>query len=65
VREGGGIDSEVKPVDPSHRIGYDPRDAKTNEDGLVAAPNVNLEENLVGPLPGWALGPTLFYSLIR
>ena len=35
-------------MNPSHRVVFDPRDARANEDGLVAAPNVNLEENLVG-----------------
>ncbi len=50
AREQGGVDVEIERVDPSHRIIFDPRDAKANEDGLVAAPNVNLEENLVGAL---------------
>ncbi len=48
AREHGGVDVEVAPADPSHRVVFDPRDAKADQDGLVAAPNVNLEENLVG-----------------
>jgi flagellar basal-body rod protein FlgC len=42
-------------VDPSHRIIFDPRDAKANQDGLVAAPNVNLEEDLAGALQDRAM----------
>jgi len=45
ARERGGIDAGIEPLNPSHRIVYDPRDAKAKEEGLVAAPNVNLEEN--------------------
>ncbi len=48
ARAHGGVDVAVEPVDPSHRVVFDPRHAKANDDGLVAAPNVNLEENLVG-----------------
>lgn len=48
ARQDGGVDVEIERVDPSHRVGFDPRDARANEDGLVAVPNVNLEENLVG-----------------
>lgn len=55
ARERGGVDVQFEPVDPSHRIVFDPRDAKANEDGLVAAPNVNLEENLVGALQDRAM----------
>ena len=32
----------------SHRVVFDPRNSKADEHGLVAAPNVNLEEDLVG-----------------
>ena len=48
AREHGGVDVEVVPVDPSHRIVFEPRDTKANEGGLVAAPNVDLEKELVG-----------------
>lgn len=48
ARQEGGVDVEIERVDPSHRVVFDPRDSRANEDGLVAAPNVNLEENLVG-----------------
>lgn len=48
AREDGGVEAEIEPVDPSHRVVFDPRDAKTDDDGMVAVPNVNLEENLVG-----------------
>ena len=46
---------EIERIDPSHRIIFDPRDSKANEDGLVAAPNVNLEEELVGALQDRAM----------
>ena len=55
AREQGDVDVEIERVDPSHRIIFDPRDAKANADGLVAAPNVNLEENLVGALQDRAM----------
>lgn len=50
TRGHGIVDVEVEFIDPSHRVVFDPQDAKANDDGLVAAPNVNLEENLVGAL---------------
>ena len=55
AREGGGVDVRSVPIDPSHTVVFDPRDAKANEDGLVAAPNVNVEENLVGALQDRAM----------
>jgi flagellar basal-body rod protein FlgC len=55
AREHGGVDVEIEPVDPSHRVVYDPRDSRANEEGLVAAPNVNLEENLVGAIQDRAM----------
>ena len=45
---GGGVEAEVVPVEPSHEVVYSPDDANANEDGLVALPNVNLDEEIVG-----------------
>lgn len=47
-RRDGGVDVEVERRDPSHRVVFDPSDPKSNEEGLVAAPNVDLAEELVG-----------------
>lgn len=44
----GGVDVEVERREPSHRVAFDPSDPKSNEDGLVAAPNVDLAEEIVG-----------------
>lgn len=44
----GGVDVEVERREPSHRVIFDPSDPKSNEDGLVAAPNVDLAEEIVG-----------------
>ncbi len=45
---GGGVETEIRPVDPSHEVVYDPDDPNANADGEVALPNVNLEEEVVG-----------------
>ena len=37
AREDGGVEAEIEPVDPSHRVVFDPRDAKADDDGMVAA----------------------------
>jgi flagellar basal-body rod protein FlgC len=47
VRDGGVV-VEVERREPSHRVVFDPSDPKSNSDGLVAAPNVDLAEELVG-----------------
>jgi flagellar basal body rod protein FlgC len=48
ARDSGGVDTVVRPVEPSHRVTRDPGDPKSDVDGLVAAPNVTLEEELAG-----------------
>ena len=55
AREHGGVDVKIEPIDPSHRVVFDPRDSRANEEGLVAEPNVNLEENLVGAIQDRAM----------
>ena len=48
--EGSGVDVKIEQVDHSHRVVFDPRDARANEDGQVAVPTVNLEADLVGSI---------------
>jgi len=55
AREYGGVDVEIERVYPSHTVVFDPGDPRADEDGLVAAPNVNLEENLVGAMQDRAM----------
>jgi len=55
AREHGGVDVAVEKIDPSHTVVFDPRDARANDDGLVAEPNVSLEENLVGAIQDRAM----------
>lgn len=44
----GGVDVEVEGRDPSHRVVFDPSDPKSDDEGRVAAPNVDLAEEIVG-----------------
>lgn len=46
-QESGGVRSRFVEVDPPHVAGFDPSSPAADEDGLVALPNVNLEEELV------------------
>lgn len=48
--EGGNIAAQFVPVQPGSVTYYDPSSADSNEEGLVAVPNVNLEEEIVGLL---------------
>jgi len=45
---GGGVETEVEPVEPSHEVVYDPDDPNADAEGRVALPNVSLEEEIVG-----------------
>ena len=45
---GGGVTTELAPVDPSHEVVYDPSDPNADAEGQVALPNVSLEEEVVG-----------------
>ena len=45
---GGGVETEVEAVDPSHEVVYSPDDPNADAEGRVAAPNVNLDEEIVG-----------------
>ena len=55
AREHGGVDVEVERVDPSHTVVFDPGDARADDEGRVAAPNVSLEEELVGAIQDRAM----------
>lgn len=46
--DGGGVRSETVPVNPGTVPVYDPESPDANSDGLIAVPNVSLEDNLVG-----------------
>ena len=46
----GGVDVEVERREPSHRVMFDPGDPRSNDEGLVAAPNVDLAEEIVGTM---------------
>ena len=46
----GGVDVAVERRDPSHRVGFDPADPKSDGDERVAVPNVDLAEEIVGTL---------------
>lgn len=43
----GGVDVAVEGREPSHRVAFDPGDPKSNDEGLVAVPNVDLAEEIV------------------
>jgi flagellar basal-body rod protein FlgC len=45
---GGGVETEVEPVEPSHAVVDDPDDSNADAEGRVALPNVSLEEEVVG-----------------
>ena len=55
ARDPSGVDVEIEPVDPSHRVAYDPRDSNADEDGRVALPNIQLEDEFVGVLQDRAM----------
>jgi flagellar basal-body rod protein FlgC len=47
---GGGTQTSVTTVTPSTTAVYDPQASFANQDGLVAAPNVDLAQELVGQM---------------
>jgi flagellar basal-body rod protein FlgC len=47
---GGGTQTSVTTVTPSTTAVYDPQASFANQDGLVAAPNVDLSQELVGQM---------------
>lgn len=44
---GGGVRAETRPVDPSSVPAYQPDSPMADAEGMVAAPNVSLEKELV------------------
>ena len=47
---GGGTQTSVTQVKPSSVASYDPQASFANQDGLVASPNVDLAQELIGQL---------------
>lgn len=47
---GGGVQTSVTTVTPSTTAVFDPKASFANQDGLVAAPNVDLASEFVGQL---------------
>jgi flagellar basal-body rod protein FlgC len=47
---GGGVQTSVTRVTPSTTTVFDPQASFANQDGLVAAPNVDLAQEFVGQL---------------
>jgi flagellar basal-body rod protein FlgC len=47
---GGGVQTSITTVSPPTTAVYDPQASFANQDGLVAAPNVDLAQEFVGQL---------------
>jgi flagellar basal-body rod protein FlgC len=47
---GGGVQGRLVAVDPAYRLTYDPASVQANAQGMVAAPNVDMTDELVGQL---------------
>jgi flagellar basal-body rod protein FlgC len=47
---GGGVQTSITTVTPSTTAVFDPQASFANQDGLVAAPNVDLAQEFVGQL---------------
>lgn len=47
---GGGVQGRLVPVDPAYRLTYDPASVHANAQGMIAAPNVDLADELVEQL---------------
>ena len=47
---GGGVQTSITTVTPSTTAAFDPQAPFANQDGLVAAPNVDLAKEFVGQL---------------
>ena len=47
---GGGVQTSITTVSPPTTAVYDPQASFANQDGLVAAPNVDLAQEMIGQL---------------
>lgn len=47
---GGGVQGRLVAVDPAYRLTYDPASVHANADGMIAAPNVDVTDELVETL---------------
>jgi len=47
---GGGVQGRLVPTDPAYRLTYDPASVHANADGMIAAPNVDVADELVEQL---------------
>ena len=47
---GGGTQATVTAANPSYVAAYSPQDPFANQDGLVAAPNVDMSQEVVGQM---------------
>ena len=48
--EPGGVGTKLTEIDPPHVAAFDPASPKADEDGMIALPNVNLENELVNTM---------------
>jgi len=46
----GGVQGRLVAVDPAYRLTYDPASMHANADGMIAAPNVDVTDELVETL---------------
>lgn len=47
---GGGVQGRLVAVDPAYRLTYDPASVQANANGMIAAPNVDVTDELVEQL---------------
>jgi flagellar basal-body rod protein FlgC len=47
---GGGVQGRLVATDPAYRLTYDPASVHANADGMIAAPNVDVTDELVEQL---------------
>lgn len=47
---GGAVQARLVPVDPAYRLTYDPRSRNADGRGMIAAPNVDVTDELVETL---------------
>jgi flagellar basal-body rod protein FlgC len=50
ISTGAGVRTDFRVVDPPQVKVYSPDSADANDDGLIAVPNISLEEQLVGTM---------------
>ena len=48
--DGGGVVADVVDIDEEAVLAYDPESVDANEDGLIAVPNISLEDEIFGVL---------------